>query len=88
MESLFCKSLLAICLFSAPVMSVAQVIRGSVADAASGEPLPTAVVFVVGQEDKGVSTDFDGNFVLANVVSGVRPSWRVSWATSLSSSRR
>lgn len=48
-------------------MSVAQAIRGSVADAASGEPLPTAVVFVVGQEDKGVSTDFDGNFVLANV---------------------
>lgn len=49
------------------------VIRGNVSDETSAEPIPFAnmVLMSGGQQVTGCSTDFDGNFKLANVNAGV-----------------
>lgn len=49
------------------------VIRGNVSDETSAEPIPFAnmVLMSGGQQVTGCSTDFDGNFKLANVSAGV-----------------
>ena len=48
----------------------AQVIRGTVVDDASNDPIPGAVVTIQGSPIQSV-TDFDGNFELRGMVPGL-----------------
>ena len=47
----------------------AQVIRGTVRDAVTSEPIPLATVLLVG-ENKGTAADADGQFMIQNVTLG------------------
>ena len=47
----------------------AQVIRGTVRDAVTSEPIPLATVLLVG-ENKGTAADADGQFMIQNATLG------------------
>lgn len=70
MKTIYSKLLLLLLLL--PFTALAQsVLKGTVSDVTSGQPIPGANVTVEGTTN-GTSTDMDGNFTLTNVKAGDR----------------
>src|SRR5690349_8887744 len=56
-------------LFSTSLVAQEIVVQGKVTDAGSGDPIPFATVLLKGTT-VGVTTDFDGNFILFTTTKG------------------